>query len=667
MVPVPEQADPTPAASLGHILVVDDEVELVKVLREMLSAQGFDVVGVTSPTEALKILQEQTVDLLLADLMMPEMDGVRLLQAALEVDPHLVSIIMTGQGTVQTAVEAMKAGAFDYVLKPFKLNALLPVLTRAMEVRRLRLETIQLRDTVAIYELSKAIAFTIDTSTILAKVADGALQQTDADEVSIMLPTHEGDELYVAVTRGDHRDTILGQRVSFGQGIAGWVAQHREPLILNGEVNDPRFAPIRPRSNIHSAVCVPLLVGNKLVGLLNVNRTRHRRLFTLGQVKALTIFTSTAAAALETALLFEDANRRLQQLQALRAIDMAITGSTDLRVVLGVLLERVTAALDINAASVLLLNPYSQTLEFAAGRGFRAKGIEASRVRLGEGYAGRAALERRIISVPDLAAMGGAFVRSAQLAGEGFVSYHAAPLIAKGEVRGVLEVFHRTLHSSNSEWLTFLEALAGQAAIAIENGALFNNLQRSNAELVLAYDTTLEGWSRALDLRDKETEGHTQRVAELTLRLARTVGVSEEELIHVRRGALLHDIGKMGIPDSILLKPGPLTEEEWNVMRQHPVYAYELLLPIEYLRPALDIPYCHHEKWDGTGYPRGLKSEQIPLAARIFAVVDVWDALRSERPYRPAWSAEKAQAHIREQAGKHFDPKVVKAFLALEA
>jgi putative nucleotidyltransferase with HDIG domain len=203
----------------------------------------------------------------------------------------------------------------------------------------------------------------------------------------------------------------------------------------------------------------------------------------------------------------------------------------------------------------------------------------------------------------------------------------------------------------------------GQAAIAIDNASLFDELQRSNTELVLAYNATIEGWSHALDLRDKETEGHTQRVTETTVKLARTFDLREVELRQVRWGALLHDIGKMGVPDHILLKPGPLTDEEWVVMKKHPLFAYEMLAPIRYLHTALDIPFCHHEKWDGTGYPRGLKGEQIPLTARIFAVVDVWDALISDRPYRKAWSEKKARQHIQAGAGTHFDPKVVEKFL----
>ena len=184
-------------------------------------------------------------------------------------------------------------------------------------------------------------------------------------------------------------------------------------------------------------------------------------------------------------------------------------------------------------------------------------------------------------------------------------------------------------------------------------------------ELRLAYDATIEGWSHALDLRDKETEGHTQRVTEQALRLARAMRLSQEELDQIRRGALLHDIGKMGVPDAILHKPDALTKDEWIIMRKHPLYASEMLSSIDFLRAALDIPYCHHEKWDGSGYPRGLAGEEIPLAARIFAVVDVWDALRSNRPYRSNWPDEKVRDHIRDERGKHFDPQIVEQFLTL--
>ncbi len=255
--------------------------------------------------------------------------------------------------------------------------------------------------------------------------------------------------------------------------------------------------------------------------------------------------------------------------------------------------------------------------------------------------------------------------RSASLGTEEFKSYFAFPLIAKGQVKGVLEIFHRSSLRPDREWISFAETLANQAAITIDNVQLFEGMQKSNMEIVTAYDATIAGWSRALDLRDKETEGHTQRVSEVTVQLARRMGIGPERLVHIRRGALLHDIGKLGVPDQILLKPGRLSEAEWEIMRQHPVYALKMLTPITHLQPALDIPYCHHEKWDGSGYPRCLKGEQIPLAARLFAVVDVWDALGSDRPYRQAWPKEKVLKYIREESDKHFDPQVVDAFLKL--
>jgi putative nucleotidyltransferase with HDIG domain len=249
------------------------------------------------------------------------------------------------------------------------------------------------------------------------------------------------------------------------------------------------------------------------------------------------------------------------------------------------------------------------------------------------------------------------------LAQQQFRSYYAVPLISRGQVRGILEIFQRSQLQPDQDWTSFAETLAGQAAMAIDNAGAYERLQQANNELCVAYDETIEGWSRALDLRDKETEGHSQRVTEMTLRLSKALGAKDIELVQVRRGALLHDIGKMGIPDQILLKPGPLTDDEWVIMRKHPMYAYEMLSPIDFLRPALDIPYCHHEKWDGTGYPRGLKGVQIPLAARIFAVVDVWDALRSDRPYRAGWPVEKVVDHIKNLQGAHFDPHVVDVFL----
>lgn len=663
--PFPPESSSTSTGS-AKILIVDDETELTTALCEMLAKYGYTARGFTNGHAALDALKEDTFDVLLADLMMPEMDGISLLKAALEIDPHLIGMIMTGQGTVQTAVEAMKSGAFDYILKPFKMNTVIAALGRSLEVRRLRMENIQLREILNIYELGQVVSLTLEVNAIFEKTTEAALELCEADEVSILFP-HESEEALVLVSAtGEYHHGLVGQQTPLAGTISGWVARHLEPLILEGEVQDPRFAARHPRPEIRSAISMPMVVGNKLVGIINVNRIHQRQPPSQGQLRALRTLVSIAASALENARLHEQTEKRLRHLSALRTIDLAITASLDLRITMNILLEQVASQLGVDAACVLLFDPQAQSLEYAAGRGFRTPLLERASILLGVGYAGAAALERKTIQVPNLSITDSDPLRGNLISEEGFQACYVSPLIAKGEIKGVLQVFHRSPLLPDTEWIEFLEALAGQAAIAIESTRLFENLQHSNQQLMLAYNTTIEGWSRALDLRDKETEGHTRRVTEMTLKLVRALGgFDEQDLIHIRRGALLHDIGKMGVPDGILLKPGALTAEEEEVMRKHPEYAYQLLSPIAYLRKALDIPYCHHEKWDGSGYPRGLQGEQIPLAARIFAVVDVWDALRSDRPYRAGWAEGRVIEYIREQSGRHFDPQVVEAFLHL--
>jgi putative nucleotidyltransferase with HDIG domain len=351
----------------------------------------------------------------------------------------------------------------------------------------------------------------------------------------------------------------------------------------------------------------------------------------------------------------------MKRIASLREVDRAISGTVDLQTTLEVLIGQLSSTLDVDAAAVLLFQPSMQTLEYVVQRGFKTEAARPDNLLLGESPAGKTALRRRLIHIRSLTEY--EIEGTDYLVQQGFETYLGVPLIAKGDLVGVLEVCQRSRKEISQEWLDFLEALADQAAIAIDRLNLFNDLNRTNLELIQAYDATIEGWARAIELRDVVTEGHSRRVEEMTVKLAARMGVNEKALAHIRRGALLHDIGKMAIPDSILLKEGKLNEEEWGLMKKHPVYAYEMLSRIDFLRPALSIPYAHHEWWDGSGYPRGLSGEEIPLEARIFAVVDVWDALQSDRPYRKAWSEEKTLSYLREQAGTQFDPQVVEIFL----
>jgi PAS domain S-box-containing protein len=411
-----------------------------------------------------------------------------------------------------------------------------------------------------------------------------------------------------------------------------------------------------------SELTIPLKIGSRVIGVIDVQSAQPNA-FSASDERLMTIFAERAALVLAHARLYAQTERRMQNLTALRTIDMAISSSFDMHLTLNVLLDQVIKQLDIHAADILIFNPFTRTLQFSIGQGFRTQALQHTNLRLGEGYAGRAVLERRIVVIQNLSQAMGELSRSDEFSQEGFITYIGIPLTSKGSVKGVLEVFQREPLEMDSERRAFLEILGGQAAIAIDIAQLFDNLQSSNAELLMAYDETIEGWSQAMDFRDKETEGHSRRVTEMTVKLAGDFGIPPDKLRYVRWGALLHDIGKLAIPDEILHKPGALTGEEWVIMRKHPQFAYDLLAPITYLRSSLDIPYCHHEKWDGTGYPSGLKENQIPLTARIFAVVDVWDALTSDRPYRKAWPKEKVLEYIQEQSGKHFDPMAVGLFL----
>lgn len=358
-------------------------------------------------------------------------------------------------------------------------------------------------------------------------------------------------------------------------------------------------------------------------------------------------------------------DQQIQRLAALQLIDASITANADLTFTLQLLLSQLMTLLKVDAAAILRYNGQEHALTGITGEGFLYAEPEKFRLAFGESYAGRIVETRQKIVINNLPDELMQHLVMPGMKQEGFVSFIGLPLVAKGEVKGVLEIFQRQPLPLERDWMDYLETLAGQAAIAIYNADLLENLQRSNEDLRRAYEATIQGFSIALERRDKETEGHSRRVAEWTVRLAHRAGIPEEELERIRIGAILHDIGKMAIPDSILLKESNLTEEEWEIMRKHPEHAARMLSAIEYLHPAMVIPQYHHEKWDGTGYPYGLKGEEIPLAARVFAVIDVWDALSFDRPYRPAWKPEQVRQYLIDQAGKHFDPRLVPLFLEM--
>ncbi len=351
-----------------------------------------------------------------------------------------------------------------------------------------------------------------------------------------------------------------------------------------------------------------------------------------------------------------DLQHMLQKMERLMEINIMLNSTLELAQVLDLIIAKAVEMLECEAGSILLCNKEENCLMFSASTSADSKTLAQIHIPLTDSLAGTIFSKNipLVVNNVDQDLRHNSSV-AAQIHFQ-TRSLLGVPMRIQERVIGVLEALNKKQGTFTEEDVKILTAIASQAAVAIENAQLVEALQES-------YESTLEGWAAALDLRDKETEGHSQRVTLLAVQLAQELGMSKEDLTYLRQGALLHDIGKMGVPDHILHKHGPLTEQEQAIMRQHPVNAYKMLYPITHLRPALGIPYCHHEKWDGSGYPSGLKGEEIPLAARIFTVIDVWDALRSNRPYRKAWPVKKTIAYIQQQAGKSFDPQVVNCFV----
>ncbi len=523
----------------------------------------------------------------------------------------------------------------------------------------------------ALYESGLALGQALDPQTIGKKVIDVLAERLNWDHAAVRLRQDGGDGVELVAFSGGqvyipdqarNEAQARAKIAHISQGLVGWVLQHGQALRVNNLEEDERY--VRTFPGMASGLYVPMIVDGFTIGCISVESPEPDA-FSESDERLVSTVSTQAAVAIENARLFKQTQRRLEQVSVLHQIDVVISSSADFQTTLRFVLEHVLIQLKVDAAQVLLLDPASMTLAFADGAGFSPKRQPEFSCTVEHSRAAQAILERRPLFIPNLAAHEKGGPEMGFLPGKDYRMYGCVPLIARGDIKGVLEVFSREQVSLSDEWMEFFQVLASQTAIAIDNSLMFEDLQRSNLELSLAYEATIEGWSRALDLRDKETEGHTQRVTTLSVRLATRLGLSEADIVHLRRGGLLHDIGKMGVTDSILNKPGPLTDEEFEIMRQHPSYAYDMLVPISYLRPALDIPYSHHEKWDGSGYPLGLKGEEIPLVARIFALSDVFDALTSDRPYRKAWSVKKTLDYLQGQSGRHFDPKIVDAFLAM--
>jgi response regulator RpfG family c-di-GMP phosphodiesterase len=479
MSPVPQTQD-----DLARILVVDDEQVIREILADFLSMEGYWVRTAEDGSAALVELSRSSYDLVLSDLKMPNMGGLELLEAITKHTPDVVTVIMTGFGTVETAIDAMKRGAYDYILKPFKVEEVVHTIQRGLEKKRLQAENIRLREALSLYKVSEAIAASLSLDQVLRTVVDAALHEVAADEVVIVLSNNEG----------------------------GFFERHRE--------TNPRFT---------VDVSANQLDVDELIHFF-----REGRFLRVHGSKALRYFQAVS----------EQAKVQSLTVTALRIRD--------------------------NPIGFLCALSYTRGKKFDEG-------------------------QRKLLSI-----------------------------------------------------------VANRAAAAIENAKLYEDLKAT-------FHQTIRGLASAIDKMDRYTAGHSERVAAYAQILAIKMGLPEEQIEIVRQSALMHDIGKIGCVMN-LNKPGRLTQEEFEVFKQHPVYGKDILEPITFLQPLIPGVFLHHERWDGQGYPLGLKAQEIPIISRIISVADTYDAMTSDRAYRKALPHGVAVAEIHRCSGSQFDPETADLF-----
>ena len=659
--------DPVSPVEMVKIAVVEDELVIASHIQDILQKLGYVASLIPIQEEVADAILEYQPDLILMDIYLgPNMDGVEVAkQIYSQVDTPIV--FLTAHSDSSTLERAKVVSPAGFIVKPFQDQTLYTTIEMALNKYK---QDLKIREYEArLHSITDNIQDVVIQVTPegLIEYVSPSVDWTFGYSVENMIGT--SIFIYINTPHVDLFRQALDKLVNDGSGVLNiqYQAYHADGRLME----------------IESVGKLIKRKGGKISGIVLGSRDITERKRAMDEAQRLNENLEEKVA--ERTELLENLNQRLSEeiierikaqaqdkkqlrkLASLRKIEKMIISSSDLMLTSEIVFEEVIAQLEADAVDVLYLGS-NQMLSYFNASGLVTSGIEKRYQeyfeRVERDFTGEAILNQKTLYLPNLAELSPS-ARLNLLVGDGFNSYIGIPLISKGQVKGIMEIFFRRYFYPEAEWLSLFEAFAGQMAIALENWILFDGLQRSVFDLSVAYDATILGWSRAMDLRDKETEGHTQRVTKITLQIARMMGFKEEDISYMRWGALLHDIGKMGIPDAILSKPGPLTDEEWVIMRKHPDYAFQFLSPIEFLRLSLDIPYTHHEKWDGSGYPRGLVGNQIPLSGRIFAMADVWDALVSDRVYRKAWSQDRAVEYICQQAGKHFDPELIPAFLAV--
>jgi len=610
-------------------------------IRKVLQSCAF--LRVETREDFIEAVHSFQPDLIITDYRMPRFDGMAALNLSIELVPFTPVIVLTGAINEDTAVECMKAGATDYVIKEH-IKRLGQAVVHALEEKQIRLQRRQAEESLREREvLYRTLVETLPDAVIVTNA------QGEITYVSPMTLTFFGY---------DHEDEVLGVDTEYWltPGSLEMGKQAFRCVIAGGTIRNLELQMYRKdRSTFYGEISEsPLEDGQSNTAgiIITIRDVSERKQANLALQESEALYRA-----------------RTIELETLFTLSTLLRQAKNARDMLQVALNEVQRLLGVDSATFMLLDREKENFNIALAVGTLSSDIGKSFSVREESLCRQVFMTKRPYVTADYSLDAHRFIagwNDYTITDLGAAAY--VPIQSEDEILGVLMMAYNKRPNSRlfgHDEVRLLSTIGEMTGNYLRRAWLFEDLQLSHEQLSNAYEDTIDALSRALDLRDRDTEGHTRRVIDLTLSLARRVGMDDAQLVHVRRGAYLHDMGKIGIPDMILLKPGALTDEEWEIMRRHPQYTYDMLSHIDFLRPALDIPYCHHEKWDGTGYPCGKKGEEIPLAARLFAVVDVWDALTNERPYRPAWPREKVVRYIKEQSGSHFDPHIVDIFLEI--
>jgi PAS domain S-box-containing protein len=615
------------------ILMVEDNLDHIELARRAfeLAYSQDHFFACTTLKEALHWLQDHPVDVIIADLHLPDGSGLDLLNHPL-LNGRLPALLITNQGDEQRAVQAIKGGAMDYLVKSPETFRRIPSVAHR------------------VYEQWRVIE--------AKKAAEEKLRQHEALLNGILQGTRDGYLLIDAEGKILEVNRAYAELVGYPpEELIGKTILDLEALQTPEEIG-ATLAAIRQKGSAYFETCHRHQNGTLIeveVSVTHLSEHGGKMVTFVRDVRERTVMQRALHQAKD------HLERQLEEMTLLRNIDLAIASHQERQAMVDALVEQFVHLKGISGCCLLARGGEK---DFWFVQAALPKKFDCQPEKLRDWLP--VDLDRLVQEEQPL------FVepnRSSKSSLPPLLANCTAvallPLTHRAQLLGILVLFAHQAQLFDEEWQDFARAITMQTAIALENARLYEALSHQHQALLEAYQATLAAWSRTLEIRDKDTEGHTQRVVEIGLKLARYFNLTEEELERFRRGAILHDIGKIRVPDEILLKPTQLNDKEWEIMRQHPLYAREMVQGIRILEEALEIPLYHHERWDGSGYPYGLKGKEIPLCARIFAVVDVWDALISDRPYRPAWTREVARDYIANQAGRQFDPQVVEVFLKL--